>query len=208
MGEAALGAPGGSPQPDEVISSMLEEAERLSQTVDGLLLLSRAESTPPSLTLSRFTLPELGQEIVSLLEVLIEECDIEVRQVHLENGAGHVLADRALIRSALLNVLHNAIKYSPPHSIIAVTYSRQLHAGSHMQQVTVEDHGPGLAPGEEKRVFERFFRGRRQTDTGGAGLGLAIAKLAVEHSGGAIFMDESYAGGTRCCLLLPVHKSA
>ncbi len=206
MGEAALGATSGSPEPKEVISSMLEEAERLSETVDGLLLLSRAESTPLSLTLSRFTLPELGQEIVALLEVLLEEQDIEIREIELEGGTGQILADRALVRSALLNVLHNAIKYSPPHSVIAVTYSQRLHAGRYMQQVAVEDHGPGLAPGEQERVFERFYRGRGQANPGGAGLGLAIARLAVEHSDGTIFMDESYASGTRCCILLPAEQ--
>ncbi len=121
---------------------------------------------------------------------------------------GIIRADRVLIRSALLNVFHNAVKYSRPHSTIRVLYAQKHIAGQHVQEVCIEDQGPGLASGEHARIFERFYRGSAQSDNIGAGLRLFIARLAVEHSGGTIFADESYTGGLRCCLSLPIATAA
>lgn len=206
VGEASLSESSGSSNSQEVISSMLEEAERLRQTVDGLLFLARAGWDGLSLEPTHFSLAEIVDEILALLSVLLEEGDIVVEQLQLEQCQGRLYADRALIRGALLNVLHNAIKYSPRYSVISVSYAQQSISGQTMQQICIQDQGPGLAPGEHIRVFERFFRGRLQQGVSGAGLGLSIAKLAVEHSGGTIAIDETYIGGTRCCILLPLQS--
>jgi signal transduction histidine kinase len=206
VGESCLQNTGTRGEPTEAISSMLEEADRLGHTIDGLLFLSRADATYLSLELTSFTLPQLIDEIVCLLEVLLEERNITIEQRGMEDSAGLIRADRNLVRGALLNVLHNAVKYSPAGSTIRVCYSRQRKDNREMQQVCIEDQGPGLAPGEHTRVFERFFRGRLQQGVTGAGLGLSIARLAVEHSGGTIFIDEAFTAGTRCCLQLPVSE--
>ena len=189
VGESALTRAPESSESKEVISSMLEEADRLRQTVDGLLMLARADTPRSMLEVSRCTLREIVEECLVVLGVLLEEGNISVEQLQVEEGSGPILAERALIRSALLNVLHNAIKYSPAGSVISVTYSQDVSSSRTVQQVCIEDQGPGLAPGEHTRVFERFFRGRLQQGVRGAGLGLSIAAMAVEHSGGTIEMD-------------------
>ncbi|RRA49155.1 ATP-binding protein [Acidipila sp. EB88] len=187
-----------------VISTMLEESERLTQTINGLLLLSRADNESAPLELTTFDLPELVQEVALLLDVLLEERSLRVDIEVLNDGSKLVRADRMLLRSALLNVLHNAVKYSPEGTRIHVQHAHVHKHGLPMQQVCIEDQGPGIAAGEHTRIFERFYRGTIQASGPSIGLGLAIAKMAVEHSGGHIFADETHVGGLRCCLLLPV----
>jgi signal transduction histidine kinase len=186
------------------VSSMLEETERLGQTVDGLLLLSRTETDAPQQSPTLFSLAEVIEEIVSLLEVLLEEKELTVRSDLSALSAAQVLADRVLIRGALLNVVHNAIKYSPPFGEIRIAYAH-IEPGTQMfHQICIEDSGPGLGAGEHAQIFDRFYRGAAQAGTTGAGLGLSIAKVAVEHSGGQIFADPAYSTGLRCCIRLPV----
>ncbi len=186
-----------------VIGTMLEESERLIETVNGLLLLARAESPLSDRELSQFSLPELVGQIVEVLDVLLEERSLTVHEEG-RAAAKDVLADRTLTHTALMNMLHNAIRYAPEGSAITVRYSRAAQRGKPMQQVCIEDTGPGVRAGEHERIFERFFRGTHQKPGSGAGLGLSIAKMAMEHSGGVIFADPSYIGGLRCCAALPL----
>jgi signal transduction histidine kinase len=190
----------------EAISGMLEETIRLNQTIDGLLLLSKAETAQSDKSHSSFLLVELVDEILVLLEVLIEERHITVQQEQ-EQVSEPLFADRSLIRVALLNVLHNAIKFSPDQAILRILYSRHEQDGRVFQRVCVHDSGPGIPSGEHERVFERFFTGAspQSAAKSGAGLGLSIAKLIIDRNGGGIFFDETAAHGARCCMDLPLH---
>ena len=100
------------------------------------------------------------------------------------------------------NLLMNAIQHSPPHTQIDV----RLGTSEGSAQFTVEDHGEGIDPATLPRVFERFYRGdpSRARATGGAGLGLAICKAAVEKAGGAITLASEPGRGTTATVRLPV----
>ena len=184
---------------------MLEETVRLNQTIDGLLLLARAESRQTSLTEQPIILSELVREILNLLEVLIEERRITVTEVH-DGPRQKVSADRSFIRLALLNVLHNALKFSPPDSTLRISYSQILLNGRAMERVYVHDSGPGIASGEHEKILERFFTSRspETSNQAGAGLGLSIAKLVIDRNHGFISFDKTVADGARCCITLPV----
>jgi len=111
--------------------------------------------------------------------------------------------DRSVLRLAVSNVLDNAIKYTPRGGSIevAVTDSNDVEIA-----VTITDNGPGIPPSEREKVFERFYRPdkARSRGSGGAGLGLAIARWAVETGGGSIaFIDPPGASGCRCRIKLP-----
>lgn len=110
--------------------------------------------------------------------------------------------DDVLIEQTLINLLENAAKYSPPGTPIDV------HARQEEGKIIVEvhDRGPGLPPGEEDRVFEKFFRGAAAATDGraGAGLGLAICKAIVAAHGGRIWAENRSGGGARFSFSLPL----
>lgn len=206
VGEIALQEEPGQESYRETISSMLEETVRLNQTIDGLLMLSKAEAAHGEQNKTSVLLPELVSEILVLLEVLMEERRITVQQNHDERARKPVLVDRSLIRVALLNVLHNAVKFSAPGTTLTITYSNDISGAQKLEQICIHDSGPGIAPGDFEKVFERFYTGNASNGSTkrGTGLGLSIAKLAVERNGGRIFFDSSVTAGSRCCIQLPV----
>jgi len=187
------------------LSSVLEEAVRLNATIDSLLLLARAESTQPGEQQTAFPIKHLVDEVLSFLEILLEERDIRVVEKVEGVESANVLGDRSLLRVAFLNVLHNAIKFSPQQSVLVISYTN-LEGPPSFQCITVQDQGPGITPGEEERVFDRFFT-RTGTAAGsppGAGLGLAIARLVIERAGGSIRFETNVEVGARCVVCLPV----
>jgi two-component system sensor histidine kinase KdpD len=108
--------------------------------------------------------------------------------------------DTALVGQALVNLVENALKYTPAGSPIEIS----AHSDAHEIVIEVADRGPGLAAGDERRVFEKFYRlpsGSRQP---GAGLGLAICKAIVEAHGGAITARNRPGGGALFSLRFPV----
>jgi signal transduction histidine kinase len=187
------------------IGSMLEETMRLNQTIDGLLLLAKAETTQSNNSKTPFLLTELVNEIVTLLDVLAEERHITIAQEGEQAVATPIVADRSLIRIAFLNVLHNAIKFSPDRSVLKILYSRKEEGMQSFQSVYIQDSGPGIAAGEYERVFERFFTsGSRETFVqSGAGLGLSISQLIIHRSGGKIYFDPASIHGATCHIELP-----
>jgi anti-sigma regulatory factor (Ser/Thr protein kinase) len=178
----------------------------IATTIEGLLLLARTETIDAEASSAPFLLPELIDEIVALLDVLLEERHILVRQESVAQVIGVVHADRSLIRIALLNVLHNAIKFSPENSTIRISYSCVSKDDRPLQRVCIRDSGPGIAEGEQERIFERFFTSASQRTVmqSGAGLGLSITKLIVDRSGGSVFFERvADDDGANCCISLP-----
>jgi signal transduction histidine kinase len=114
--------------------------------------------------------------------------------------------DRLVFREALTNILDNAIKYSPVGGAIVIRVARTGDRGL----LAVSDQGPGIPPELRARIFDRFFRvdDSRTRDSGGAGLGLAIAKWAVEIHGGEITVEERPGGGVEFRILLPLDSRA
>jgi heavy metal sensor kinase len=203
IGEVTLEKANGAEPYRDAIGNVLEETIRLSQTIDGLLLLSKAESTQSDGAQTAFIFTDLVNEVLALLEVLGEERGVTIVCEHPELGACDVYADRSLMRMALMNVLHNALKFSPNNSTIKVSFAR-LQSRAPWLQISIEDEGPGISPTEYAKVFERFFTNSSQSiaDTTGAGLGLSIAKLVIERSGGRIWFDEASHRGARCLIEL------
>jgi signal transduction histidine kinase len=147
---------------------------------------------------------------VRLDELLAEVCDnvsvlaAEKRQeIKLAGETGVVVsADRLLLRQAAMNILHNAIRYSPAGSKVSVRCFRR--AGDAV--IEIADEGPGIAAEHQQKIFERFYRidKSRSRAEGGAGLGLAIAKLSVEQLGGRIELESMPGEGSRFRIVLPV----
>jgi heavy metal sensor kinase len=207
VGEVALRRGGGTGNDNEAIASILEETSRLDETIRDLLLLAKAESAQ-ALGPNTFSIAEVSNEVLTVLDVLADERGIQL----VTNGRGAsgltVTGDRSLIRSAIMNVVHNAIKFSPSDATVTVTYSA-LESQGEWVELAVEDQGPGIETSEVEAVFGRFYTSaRRHTEArNGTGLGLSIAKLVIQRSGGQIFFDDKTMVGTRCVIRLPAHRT-
>jgi heavy metal sensor kinase len=186
-----------------VLASSLEEVERLVRLAEDLLLLSRSSAGP-----------DVIRQPVDLEPLLLDVFDAGARlgqaagvSVRIEAMASApVRGDGPALRRALLNLVENAIKYTPPGGKVELGLATQDGTAA----VTVADTGIGIAPGDADRIFEPFVRldAARARDTGGAGLGLAIARsIAVAH-GGTLSAESRPGAGSRFVLRLPLAPAA
>src|SRR5262249_34446616 len=177
----------------EIIGSMLEEVDRLALLVDRLLMLSRADTGKAQLSADVVDIPDLAEEIAEQLSVLAEEKNqsIKVRFDAVPRWTG----DRVMLRQALLNLVDNAIKYSPVGGKIEIRVEQSPDG----TVIDVTDTGPGIPIELRSRVFDRFYRvdKARSRENGGTGLGLAIAKWAVEVNGGRLTLEPTNTVGSR-----------
>jgi heavy metal sensor kinase len=186
----------------EVIASMLEEVRRLTHLVDTLLVISRADSGQISLQLSSFACMDLIQEVVNVVGILAEDKHQTIRVSGSSEIA--VKADRGILRQAILNLVDNAIKYSPVESEIRMEVRKTSDSTA---EISITDEGHGIPESEQARIFDRFYRTDegRSRERGGAGLGLSIAKWAVEAHSGTIGVRRGTTGGSCFYVHLPLH---
>jgi signal transduction histidine kinase len=175
---------------DAALDRIQKEADRLNLLVGGLLQSTRAEVDPNSLRAQRVRLDELLTDIVN-------DCSIEAAarggSLDLEvQGPVTVTGDPELLRRAAENVIRNAIRYTPPQSAVEV----RLTCDKQTAHVQVRDYGPGVPEEALTRIFQPFYRveGDRNRESGGVGLGLAIAQRAVELHKGRLQASNAHPG--------------
>ena len=183
----------------EIVGSILEETEQLTTMADSLLTLSRADSGKSELRPAPLSLGDLASEAATDLGVLAEEKRQRVQVDRAEDVT--VTADRSTLRQAVINLLDNAIKYSPEDAAIRLVV-RLAGADAILEVI---DEGPGIESEHLPHVFERFYRAdkARSRAGGGAGLGLAIARWAVEANRGRIEVESEVPRGSVFRIVLP-----
>lgn len=184
----------------EIIGSMLEEVDRFNQLVESLLTLSRADAGDIKLARQSVDLASVVEDTVTRLQVLAEE-----KGQHVESEVSRpapLSADPVLLRRAIVNLLDNAIKYSPAGTPIHVTLSI---ADGHAL-VSIRDRGPGISEADQAHIFDRFYRvdRSRSRETDGVGLGLAIARWVVEAHGGQLTVESEKGRGSTFRIRLPL----
>jgi len=147
----------------------------------------------------------LARNVTDQLRVLAEE-KLQSLTI-LAHAPVHTVGDAALLRHALTNLIHNAIKYTPTHGAITVDL-KTMQSGE--AAIEVQDTGPGVPAAHRALVFERFYRvdASRSSEGGGVGLGLAIARWAVEANGGRIGLASDERNGSLFRVLLPATDKA
>ncbi|GMR21928.1 MAG: ATP-binding protein [Acidobacteriota bacterium] len=203
VGEVGLREPRDAQAYRAIIGSMLEEADRLARLIDSLLTLSRADAGQVTLHRGPVDLVDLAEDVAQHLGVLAEE----KRQTLALSGSSPVtvLADRLVLRQAVINLVDNAIKYSPEGSVIRIAV--RTEEDSRILDVT--DSGPGITPEERERIFDRFYRvdRTRAREHGDTGLGLAIARWAVTAHGGSIQVSAGPQSGSCFRIVLPAQHA-
>jgi heavy metal sensor kinase len=200
VGEVGLRKNGTREEYRDVIGSMLEEVNSLTRLIDSLLTISRADAGHIYLNPTVFPAMELLREAACLFDVLIEE---KSQSLFIEGDeSATIQGDRLLLRQAMVNILHNAVKYSPTGGTISARV-RRTEPGRILVEIT--DSGPGISEEHASKVFDRFYRvdAARTREAGGAGLGLSVAKWAVQAHSGEIVLRSKPGLGSNFQIFLP-----
>ena len=186
----------------EMLTGIADEAERLDGLLRNLLAITRVESGELRLQLLPASLDEVLTDALRRLEHRLAGRSVEV---NAQRGLPLVDLDVRLFEQALLNVLDNALRYSPPGSSLVID-TQQLDGGV---QIRVTDAGVGVAEPDRELVFEKFRRGSNAPRSdGGVGLGLTICRAILRAHGGEIRMAGAASGGALVTLSLPTSKVA
>lgn len=178
------------------------EIGRLNALIGSILSLSKVESGAAQLNETTFGLDQLIKQVAADAEFEFTSRSITAQ---IESSATQFFGDREQLRSGLENIVRNAMRYAPDDSAISLTLEK-APAGIN---VRIRDHGPGVLPEQLPRLFEAFFRAERArsaSDTGGHGVGLAIARSIVSLHGGSIAAVNAEGGGLEVTITLPASR--
>jgi signal transduction histidine kinase len=187
----------------EVLASNLEEIIRLSRLVEDLLMLARADAGPADLHFEPMNIGDLCSQVVDYLAPLAEVKNQALAYQSDAKAELTIKGDAQRLKQMLLNLLDNAIKYTPGGGRITLT----LMKDSKDAVMIISDTGRGIPTEDIPHIFERFFRHSRSTSdktVQGSGLGLSIVKWIVESHQGNITAENNSAGGTKFTVRLPL----
>jgi heavy metal sensor kinase len=186
----------------ESLALIAEEAERLSRIVEDLFILARQPIGSPSLVKEPLSLNDVVVECTRAGQVLATHKGLSLRARILEEV--QLSGDDELLKRMLLNLLDNAVKYTPEGGEISITLEKRDHTA----EIKVTDTGIGIPAEDRLRIFDRFYRvdKARSRAVGGAGLGLSIARWIVEAHGGTLSVDSAVGEGACFSVRLPLEE--
>jgi heavy metal sensor kinase len=197
--EVAMRAERSAAEYRAVLQSSLEEVERLVRLSEDLLLLSRS-SAGVGAPRTRVELEPIVLDVLDVGARLGQRRGVSVRLETVEPAA--VVGDASALRRATLNLVENAVKYTPAGGKVELSLARADGAAV----LAVQDTGLGIDPADAERIFDPFVRldAARARETGGSGLGLAIARSIVVSHGGTVAVESAPGAGTRFTIRLPL----
>lgn len=187
-----------APAANRFLSQMEREVDNLTQMVQELLELARIESGKVPLYKKAIRPDDLINSAYSRMKLQAERAGLTI-QLSVSDDLSSVNADSARISQVLLNIIHNAIKFTPPGGEITLSaFNRQNDV-----VFLVKDNGVGISPANLTRIFERFYKTDRSRSGGGTGLGLSISRHLVEAHGGRIWAESSEGVGSSFFFSIP-----
>jgi heavy metal sensor kinase len=201
----------------QTLKSNLEEINRMSQIVDDLLLLSRADGGEVGLNKEDINLSEIFNEVVTQMEMLAASRKLRLFASNHHQDI-HMFGDALRIRELFINLIENGIKYTEQGGTIRVTLSKEYEPlgrnspggtegeKEEFAKIVVSDTGIGIAEEDQERIFNRFFRvdKARSREEGGSGLGLSICKWIIEAHQGEIRVESELGKGSSFIVKLPL----
>lgn len=183
---------------EESISAIKNEADNMKDLVEKLLFLARADKNTQNVVKTSFFLNELVEEVLKETRLI----DTEHTITCATNEVVNVIADRGLIKQALRIFLDNSLKFTPPDGTISVnSYLKDKRV-----KLVIEDNGIGIPKEDLPYIFDRFYKcdKSRTRESGGAGLGLSIAKWIIEKHNGTIDVESAVGKGTKVIITMPL----
>jgi len=190
-----------APTRADYLDTMLRETERLSRLVNNVLEFSRIERHQKTYNLRPVALAGVVRSIVTSFGPLVEQAGYKL-ETAIDEGIGEVKADPDALEQAILNLLTNAMKYSGPSREIRLKLVRRDERAA----IEVRDFGIGIPPGEQRRIFDSFYRvpSSENRSVPGAGLGLTLVRHVVEGHGGNVLVESAPGKGSAFTLVLPL----
>ncbi|MGH7766146.1 MAG: sensor histidine kinase, partial [Candidatus Binatia bacterium] len=186
------------------LARIKSNADRLTRLINDLLDLSRIEAGRIDLKPAKLSLVNLAQEVADSIRPVALEKLISVEVASADNTVT-AWADRDKTTQVLLNLIGNAVKFTPQHGKVTVAIKKN---GSQWVEISVADTGPGIVAEEAYTIFDRFYQiaqaGKQKTK--GTGLGLAISKALVEMHGGKIWVESDVGRGSTFSFTLPAEQ--
>jgi two-component system sensor histidine kinase KdpD len=185
------------PAQRELLTVIDEETDRINAMITEAIQVARVEAGGVQLNRASHRLPKLVAQAVARLRPILAERPLEVE---VPADLPSITADADLVCVVISQLLDNAIKYSPAGAPITLAAWEDSDA----VVVTIADRGPGIAPEDRERVFERFYRGPVSSQVPGTGVGLSIAREIVRVHGGRIWVESGREGGACFVFTLPL----
>jgi two-component system sensor histidine kinase KdpD len=185
---------------DDLLEVVEEESDKLTGMIDETVAMARIEPGRARIQRRQLCIMNLVRSSVDRLKSLLDGRPLDI-QIH--EGISPVTADPDMIGLALRQLIGNAVKYSPPGSIIAIS---AIQADDTVT-VRVRDQGPGIPENELESIFERFYRGNRtQNSVAGTGMGLSVARDIINAHQGRLWAENRAEGGAQFSFSLPTLK--
>jgi two-component system, OmpR family, sensor histidine kinase KdpD len=184
----------------DLVQTAYDEADRLARLVRDLLDMTKMQAGAPRVAKEWAPLEEIVGSALGRLEGALAARPVEVR---IPADLPLVPLDAVLVEQLLVNVLENAVKYTPAESPLEISARSVEDGKARAVEVAIADRGPGVAAGDEEKVFDKFARGAAASGPG-AGLGLAICRAIAAAHGGSIRVERREGGGARFVFSLPL----
>jgi two-component system phosphate regulon sensor histidine kinase PhoR len=190
----------------QFVQVIQRHTDRLTKIVQDLLMLSKIETKEFQLKMEMISLPNLIDDIIDFLKEPAEKKKISLSRHEIPPSLT-LRADRSYLEQVLINLLDNAIKYTPEGGKVIVS---AVEKNSEDIQFSIEDNGIGIPKEDLSRIFERFYRvdKGRSKELGGTGLGLSIVKHLVQAHGGRVWVESQLGKGSTFYFTLPIRPEA
>jgi two-component system sensor histidine kinase KdpD len=200
---STLAEEGGQLQPQDRLDlsrAIVDEAERMSSLINNILDMARLDAGALELNRQWHPVEEIVGTVLTVLQKQLVGRKVKVK---LPPGIPLLYADSVMIEQVLINLLENAVRYTPAGSELEINAELVERA----MKISVADHGPGIPKGKEERLFEKFYQTRHEAAQSGVGLGLAICRAIIEVHGGKIYAQNRPGGGAEFTFVLPLEQT-